>query len=337
MTTEQDFSIEREVVNEAYEGEAEDAEGESSDSEADRREFGLYQCLPVEPGEPEWDTEEPETVEEYLRRVRYEARQLPDVVTAPSLPPTASSDQHTAADALHSQQAGGSGQQQHVPHMQRRDAAGLHAQLGSSYLAADPGVQDCEPRLKPSSAWTRDFLQQFARLRRRLQREQEMLNNQVGTSRSGGGGGGAAVRLSLLGDAASAVMTAEKLAALQLDPPSDAMPELQQLRGLDQLQVRRQLHSAIHAAVEEETVAPEAAAMLYALSARIEKPLHAGTCALYRQLLRHCAAQRAALGSSGDGAACGPHLAHLNILITIAGAYFGQDEELATMWDDDEE
>ncbi len=70
MTTEQDFSIEREVVNEAYEGEAEDAEGESSDSEADRREFGLYQCLPVEPGEPEWDTEEPETVEEYLRRVR---------------------------------------------------------------------------------------------------------------------------------------------------------------------------------------------------------------------------------------------------------------------------
>ncbi len=64
-----------------------------------------------------------------------------------------------------------------------------------------------------------------------------MLNNQVGTNRSGGGGGGAAVRLSLLGDAASAVMTAEELAALQLDPPSDAMPELQQLRGLDQVQI----------------------------------------------------------------------------------------------------
>lgn len=52
--------------------------------------------------------------------------------------------------------------------------------------------------------------------------------------------------------------------------------------------------------------------------------VHAGTCALYRQLLRHCAAQRAALGASADSAACDPRLAHLNILITIAGAYFGQ-------------
>lgn len=72
-----------------------------------------------------------------------------------------------------------------------------------------------------------------------------MLNNQVGTNRSGGGGGGAAVRLSLLGDAASAVMTAEELAALQLDPPSDAMPELQQLRGLDQVQLRGCLQSVV--------------------------------------------------------------------------------------------
>lgn len=70
MAVEQAIGTEEEDVVEEYEGEAEDEERSSSDSEADRREFGLYQCLPVEPGEPDWETEEPETVEEYLRRVR---------------------------------------------------------------------------------------------------------------------------------------------------------------------------------------------------------------------------------------------------------------------------
>jgi hypothetical protein len=119
--------------------------------------------------------------------------------------------------------------------------------------------------------------------------------------------------------------------------------------------VRRQLHSAVRQAVREEgALTPRAAALLYALSARIEKPLHAGTCALYRELLRRCAARRAALGAAAaaattaanePGAAADaahaveadPLLPHLNILIISAGAYFGQDEELATMWDDDEE
>lgn len=61
-----------------------------------------------------------------------------------------------------------------------------------------------------------------------------MLSEQAGGS--GGGSAGSAVRVALLGGAASAAMAAEELAALQLDPPSDAMPELQQLRGLDQVQ-----------------------------------------------------------------------------------------------------
>ena len=61
----------------------------------------------------------------------------------------------------------------------------------------------------------------------------------------------------------------------------------------------------------------------------------AGTCALYRQLLRLCAQQRAAL--CVDAAPADPLLPHLNILITLAGAFFGQDEELAAMWEEDEE
>ncbi|KAI7839292.1 hypothetical protein COHA_006990 [Chlorella ohadii] len=221
--------------------EGSDEEDSSSDAEADRREFGIYQALPVEPGEPDWDAECLD-VQEYLRRVRYEAEHLPDVVTA--APPS----QQTAADA---------------PNPQRDQPTSF-----DRFLAADPGVAACDPSLKPSAAWTLDFLRQFSQLRRRLQRH---------------------------------------------------------------LQVRRQLHAAIRQVVREEQLDPAAAALLYALSARIEKPLHAGTCALYRQLLRLCASQRAALASAAD-----PALPHLNIMIVVAGAYFGQDEELATMWDDDE-
>ena len=54
-----------------YEEEEEEEEesDSSSDAEADRREFGIYQALPVEPGEPDWDAECLD-VQEYLRRVR---------------------------------------------------------------------------------------------------------------------------------------------------------------------------------------------------------------------------------------------------------------------------
>jgi hypothetical protein len=53
------------------EEEEDDDEGEDDSSEEeDKREYGIYQCLPVEGGEPNWEEEEPQTVEEYLRRVR---------------------------------------------------------------------------------------------------------------------------------------------------------------------------------------------------------------------------------------------------------------------------
>ena len=61
---------------------------------------------------------------------------------------------------------------------------------------------------------------------------------------------------------------------------------------------------------------------------RIEKPLHADTCALFRALLRHCARLRAGAAGPAD-----PRLPHLNILISIAGGCFGQDEQLARAWE----
>ena len=50
--------------------EYEDYDIADDEEEDDRRNFGIYQCLPVDDEEPDWDSGEPQTVEEYLRRVR---------------------------------------------------------------------------------------------------------------------------------------------------------------------------------------------------------------------------------------------------------------------------
>ncbi len=41
-----------------------------TDDEIDKRQYGIYQALPVDDAEPDWESGEPSTVEEYLRRVR---------------------------------------------------------------------------------------------------------------------------------------------------------------------------------------------------------------------------------------------------------------------------
>jgi hypothetical protein len=58
------------VEREEEEYEETDEEDAQTDEEADKRQFGIYQALPVDDREPDWATEEPESVEEYLRRVR---------------------------------------------------------------------------------------------------------------------------------------------------------------------------------------------------------------------------------------------------------------------------
>lgn len=122
-------------------------------------------------------------------------------------------------------------------------------------------------------------------------------------------------------------------AAIDLvDCPSALMPELAELRGLEQVVIVGRLHRTVQHVVKGESLTPEGAAQLYALSARIERPLHADSCAEYRALLRRCCEWRASVSGSRD-----PMLPHLSILIGISGAYFGQDEELAALWQEDEE
>jgi hypothetical protein len=67
---------------------------------------------------------------------------------------------------------------------------------------------------------------------------------------------------------------------------------------------------------------------LFALATRVEKPAQPAVGASFRALLRHCCRLRAGLKQASD-----PLLPQLNVLITVAGAYFGQDEQLCRLVD----
>jgi survival of motor neuron protein-interacting protein 1 len=136
-----------------------------------------------------------------------------------------------------------------------------------------------------------------------------------------------------------------------MDSPSSLMPELTALKGLEQVKIVAKLIKTVLSLVRSSssdtkdttdaapppppppTQLPELAAEIYALSARVERPLHADTSATYRSLLRKCKIWRVECIST----ATDPLLPHLNILISIAGGYFRQDPELSSMWNEEEE
>jgi survival of motor neuron protein-interacting protein 1 len=302
----------------------------SSDEEANRRGFGIYQCLPVDDAEPDWASGEPASVEEYIRRVRAEARALPAVV-ASAIDPRIFDDRRTP---------------------------GRHAALAG---VPDDALRDALARaaaLEPSPAWACAFLDGFAALRRRLARE-EAARAPAGeeAARAPAGGGLAdGARAAALGGSARGAPTVgyysggggaraggaaarRAAAALAADPPSARMPELAALRGLDAVAVAARLRAAVaRAAKPGAGGAPPPpldageAARLYALAARVEAPLRAETAAAFSALLRRARAQRDAL----PGGARDPLLPHLNVLVAVAGGYFGQDAALAAAWEEAE-
>lgn len=68
---------------------------------------------------------------------------------------------------------------------------------------------------------------------------------------------------------------------------------------------------------------------LFALASKLEKPIHGETAASFRSMLRHFASWRSTVTSQDDAM-----LPYMNVMISIAGAYFGQDEQLARIVSD---
>lgn len=65
-----DEMFEEEGDQDLIEEEIEEEQEYATDEEVDKRQYGIYQALPVDDAEPDWESGEAATVEEYLRRVR---------------------------------------------------------------------------------------------------------------------------------------------------------------------------------------------------------------------------------------------------------------------------
>lgn len=76
---------------------------------------------------------------------------------------------------------------------------------------------------------------------------------------------------------------------------------------------------------------------LYALLAKIERPLHDTTAAAMRSLFKYCSNLRASIGNKPrKGWAVDSILPQLNLLIIITGIYFSQDEKMNGIIDIDD-
>lgn len=233
-------------------------EDESDDSEIDKAEFGMYQCLPVDSGAPNFDDDEPLTVEEYLRRVRYEASMLPNV--------TRSS----------------------VCIEQKETPAFSQGVLGSDLV-------QCALDRKPSIVWVRSFLSHFVSLRNVL--EGLRLHGQP---------------------------------AWQFGISESDLPGIEGMLHLGQVELQDLLERDVRRLCEQDCVNKEIFTSLYGICALIELPCHPDVLASMRNLARCCARMRAREPCLGEEQVC-----MANILIVISGGLYKQDEELATMWDEE--
>ncbi|WIA29016.1 hypothetical protein OEZ86_011533 [Tetradesmus obliquus] len=268
----------------------------SSDEEYNHKNFGIFQALPVE-GDPDWSLDEPDSAEEYLRRVRYEASRCPRVVRA-ELPAAAA-------------------------------AAGGHAaaRSGRQVLPDVAPIADAPDWAKPNRSWVLQFVADFQALRQQLQEaclaggypvvQVPHVNDAEAWDRACFGHAAQAEARGVPA-AAGAEMT-------QLTPGICS-----KIMALEQPEV---ISLFLRHSQQLEEHCPDSlpllrAQWLFALAARLEKPCHPQVAAALRAVLRHCCKLRGVVSQAGD-----PLLPKLNVLIVMAGAYFAQDEELCTFVD----
>lgn len=307
------------------EEEAEESLEDSDQSEYNLVMFGIRQALPVDYAEPDWDSGPPSTAEEYLRRVRWEAAGLPAVMRAPGLDP------------------------QRFEQLRSND----YLQRASGYEGGDSSSGSCPTPswAVPDPAWVRSFLKDFAALRQQLQRVVEEQAAEL--SRAGLPPISNVAAWDCICGLAPASPGASPSAGLDgaltrmtlHDPPGPPPswqgslqgPQINMVLTLDQVSVRAMLQRIVsrlpgpsadsprssHSSESQSALSFPVAQCIFALCARLEKPIHADEAWAMRRVVRSCRALRAGLGGGHD-----PQLPLLNTLIAIAGAYFGQDEEM---------
>lgn len=245
--------------------------------------------------------EPPADVQEYLWRVRIEAEGIPDVVVA-DVDPRRFDSQQTAN------------------------------------MPSIPELAAVDERLQPSVEWKRELLADFAELRQLIVRWEA-----IGPPKTEVLRGGelptvvARTNVPRMSDEDGwGVFFFGKASASDSQEGSDGSenagrrdgtaPHLRLLLQFDQVLTRRLLEYHAGWLDSVESLSRARAVWVYALLARLDKPVHAEVAATIRQLLRRCWQLRNELGAQwGDGdSARELRLKTLNVLITVTGEFFEQ-------------
>ncbi|XWS35255.1 hypothetical protein CRYUN_Cryun21dG0110400 [Craigia yunnanensis] len=257
-------------------------------------------------GEPDFDSGPPEDGLEYLRRVRWEAAQIPRVKIA------------------------------------KPDRIKLNKEQ-SVYMPQIPEIAKCPEHLLPLKQWEEAFLADFSELRLTLsyledpsveiscklpkftvQQEDlcqlpesvvEKFNNlatcEVHSDQTS------------LSNAADSVILLSHQNACAKTSISDTCgdyPTFSAIRKMNSVSRVSMLRKHISSVEAMASLSRSNCVWLFALCAAVDTPLDADTCASLRSLLRKCANLRAGKSEVDD------EVVMLNIFATISGRYFGQSE-----------
>ncbi|PON63172.1 Gem-associated protein [Trema orientale] len=291
-----------------------DVEGEynkDDDSDDDDDYASIQRPAFVVEGEPNFDSGPPEDGLEYLRRVRWEAAQIPKVRVA------------------------------------KLDRSKLKKEQ-SDYMPKIPEIAKCPEHLLPSKQWEGAFLAEFSQLRlalSRLEISRDLLSESYHLQLSGGISLESSkkyktkVHSEQSGDCSSSENADDGLSSLsndednkissepELSTPKSTVneycgnyPLLSLILKMDSVARVSMLKKRISSFCGMNTLLKIDCMWLFALCAVVDTPIDADTSASLRSLLRKCADLLAGKVETDD------EVATLNILATISGRYFGQLE-----------
>ncbi|KAH7488383.1 hypothetical protein PRIC1_007501 [Phytophthora ramorum] len=231
----------------------------------------------------------PQDVQEYLWRVRLEAEDIPDVVVAPDVDPRQFDTQQTS----------------NMPMLQAF------------------GLKETDSGRVPDDKWKRNLLADFAELRQLIARWEAIGPPKAETERDGD------VPAEILRTKVPRMSDEDGWSAFFFGKVGVEMsatpPHLRLLLQFDQVLTRRLLdyHAAWLSDGDATPISRARAVWIYALLARLDKPVHASVAATIRQILRRCWTLRCELEAPTE-----IQLKSLNILIVISGDFFGQLHDL---------
>ncbi|XP_057732336.1 uncharacterized protein LOC130947647 [Arachis stenosperma] len=267
-------------------------------------------------GEPDFDSGPPEDGWEYLRRVRWEADQIPKVKVA------------------------------------KLDRSKLNKEQ-SAYMPKIPDIAKCPEHLLPSKQWEDVFLADFSALRASISAHEcsnamnssnmqtvqtsQLLENNSGESASVMNKDKDVPLQSNLSDSKTIdppleLTSEDKDATMPLENPGSktsvdgtrssslSPPMLSSVLRMDPVARVSMLLKRISLLESASTISRNDCIWLFALCASVDTPLYADTSAGLRSLLRKCASIRAGKAELDE------EVVMLNILATISGKYFGQSE-----------